>query len=130
YTSSIFIGERKMEAAAVKDTGAPKTVPVSVDHRFARSSSLRFQTYIYNAALATGSTDVMLRVQVLQNDQPVLSLPQGKLMANGATDLARLSYSGEIALNQLPAGSYTLQITATDQNSKKSASQQINFTIK
>lgn len=130
YMSSIFIGERKIEAATGKETTAPKTVPVSVDRRFARSSSLRFQTYIYNAALAAGSTDVVLQAQVLQNDQPVLSLPQGKPATNGATDLARLSYSGEIALTQLPAGSYTLQISVTDRNSKRSASQQINFTVK
>lgn len=131
YMSSIFIGERKMEAAVTgKDTSAPKTVPVSVDHSFAHSSSLRFQTYIYNAALAKGSPDVVLQVQIVQNDQTVLSLPQGKLATSGATDLQRLSYSGEIALDRLPAGPYILQISATDQNSKKSASQQINFTIK
>lgn len=130
YMSSIFVGEL-MEKSLAGGKESPKSVPVSVDRRFASGSALRFQTYIYNATRAgADSPEVTLQVRVLRNGQTVLSLPEAKLATSRAKDLSRLPYSGEVALGGLPAGSYLLQISATDRLTKRSASRQINFTVK
>jgi len=44
-------------------------------------------------------------------------------------DLARLPYGGEIKLDSIPPGQYVLEITATDQITKTSASQNAKVTI-
>mgnify|MGYP003693843663 CR=1 FL=1 len=49
--SSLFLGERRAESsidnASMRE---PQAVPIEVDRHFARTSVLRFQTYVYNAA--------------------------------------------------------------------------------
>lgn len=122
--SSIFIGERKGEDAA-----SASQVPVSVSHRLSRTSRLRYQTYVYNAASKAEGPEVLVRVQVLRNNQPVMTMAQTGLEAGATTDGARLPFSGEIALEQLPPGRYVLQISATEQESGKSVSQQTDFVV-
>lgn len=122
--SSIFIGEQK-----AGDLAASTKVPVSVNRRLSRGSRLRYQTYFYNAARKTNAPDVVVRVQILRNGQPFLTVSQNRLTANGMTDPARLSFSGEIALEGVPAGRYVLQISASDQESRKSISQQTDFIV-
>ena len=51
--SSLFLGERKATPADER-FATPRAIAIDVDHRFARASVLRFQTYVYNAA--KGST--------------------------------------------------------------------------
>jgi VWFA-related protein len=128
--SSLFLGERSQENT--QESGAsksPKAVTVDVDHRFARTSVLRFQTYVYNAALTSSSPDVYLSVKILRDNKPVLTMPLGKLPAEVTKDMKRIPYWAEIPINQLPPGKYILQLTATDNTTKASASQQEVFTI-
>jgi VWFA-related protein len=122
--SNIFIGERKNEGG----NNAQK-VTVNVDHSFGRHSSLRYQTYLYTPGRAQGSSDITLNVKLLRGNRLVISLPAGKLGAASAGDPTALPLSGEINLDQLPGGRYTLQISATDRTTKTAVSQQTQFTI-
>lgn len=131
--SSLILGERKPGAAEEKKADAPlEDVPVSVDHRFERSSNLRFLVYIYNAARAAATTnaqpDVALQVQIFRNDQPVLNLPPRKLSTE-AQDPTHLAYAAEIPLQEMMAGQYVLQVTATDRIARVSASQRVRFEV-
>jgi VWFA-related protein len=122
--SSIFLGELKADGSAKQPN-----VPVSVTRRLSRSSRLRYQTYFYNTVRKVNDPDVLVRVQVMHNGQPILVVSESGLAADGATALTRLSFSGEVALGQLPTGRYVLQISVTDQPSKKSISQQTDFVV-
>jgi VWFA-related protein len=121
--SSIFIGERKSQELTAADK-----VRVDVTRSFNRGSRLRYQTFVYEA---TGGVDadVMVQVQILRDGQAVLTMPASKLSTSTATDFARISFSGEVGLEQLPAGRYVLQISATDQKTKSTASRQTDFTV-
>ncbi|HEX8129572.1 MAG TPA: VWA domain-containing protein [Pyrinomonadaceae bacterium] len=132
--SSVFLGEQtNKEIVQAKD--APEEVlPVSitVDRRLARTSRLRFFTYVYNAARAPGgggSPDVALQVQVFRDDQPVITSPLRKLNTAGMTDFTNLPYAAELSLTGLAPGSYALQITAIDRVSKTTAMQQAKFMV-
>lgn len=116
--SSIFLAEAKQGAA---------TSPVNVSRRFTRASRLRFQTFVYNAQGSTPS-DVTLRVEVLRDGTSVLTLPEANPSRGVATDPARLPFSGELSLAELPPGRYVIQISAAAQ-SKLAAKQQANFTL-
>ncbi|HEX8890080.1 MAG TPA: VWA domain-containing protein [Pyrinomonadaceae bacterium] len=128
--SSLFLGERS-EAAGGGDpspnSSGAQAVTVDVDHHFARTSVLRFQTYVYNAARGADGADVWVQAQVFRNRQQVMSIAPGK--APTTSDSSRLPYWSEISLNQLPPGQYTLQVSATDRIGKTSASQRVNFSI-
>lgn len=105
---------------------------MSVNHRFARTSKLRFLTYIYNAARgANGSTspDVALSVQILRDDQPVMTTAQRKVEVSGQTDPNRLAYAAELPLELMTPGHYVLQVTIIDRIAKTSAMQRTNFEI-
>ncbi|HYJ45165.1 MAG TPA: VWA domain-containing protein, partial [Pyrinomonadaceae bacterium] len=127
--SSLFLGERRVDAATSSQSvdAAPQAVSVDVDHRFSRSSVLRFQTYLYNAARGVDGADVWVQAEVFRNRQKVMSIAPGK--APLTSEPSRLPYWSEISLTQLPPGLYTLQVTATDRVGKASASQRINFFI-
>jgi hypothetical protein len=103
-----------------------------VDHRFARTSNLRFVTFIYNAARGTAGTespDVALQVQVFRDDQPVITTALRRVKTEGLEDLARLPYAAEIPLKGMLAGHYVLQITVIDRIAKVSASERASFEI-
>jgi VWFA-related protein len=131
--SSLLVGE------ITKGVGRLNTDPtaiagsrLSVDHRFDRTSKLRFLTFIYNAsrgANGASSPDLALQVQVLRDDQPVITTPLRKVQNDGVADLARIAYAAEIPLEGMPAGRYILQVTAIDRIAKTSASQRVNFEI-
>jgi hypothetical protein len=127
--SSIFLGERGPEAAAVdKKASEPRAIIVDVDHRFARSSILRFQTYVYNAARGSAnSPDVRVQAQVLRGQQPLMTT--APITVPIVADLARLPFWSEIALEQLPPGRYVLQVTATDRTANRTATQRVNFSV-
>lgn len=121
---SIFVGELTAEIRS-----AGQQALISVNRRFARTSRLLFQTYVYNATRAANSSDVALQVQVFRDDQPVITVPLRKLPTDGITDLTRISYEDDFALDKLPPGRYALQVTAIDRTAKMSASQRLNFEI-
>jgi hypothetical protein len=133
--SSLMVGERKPGAAEeeAKAEALVEGVPVSVDHRFERSSNLRFLVYIYNAAGAAASQntnpDVALQVQIFRDEQPVVVMSPRKVSTE-AQDPTHLAYAAEIPLEELRSGQYVLQVTATDRIAKSSASQRIRFEVR
>lgn len=129
--SSLFLGERKATGRDEKFATAPRPIMVDVDHHFARSSVLRFQTYIYNAARggAASSPDVEIQTRVFRDNQMIVNAASVKLPADTTKDLARLPYWAEIALDQLPPGRYTIRVTATDRAAKASTAQQAGFIV-
>jgi VWFA-related protein len=132
--SSLLLGETTKDAELLK-SGDPTAVAESmltVDRRLARSSKLRFMTYVYNAARGAngmGTPDVTLQVQVLRNDQPVVTVASRKIEPGNAQDPARLPYAAEMPLEGLLPGRYVLQITAIDRISKSTASQRASFEV-
>jgi hypothetical protein len=87
--------------------------------------------FVYNAARAPADAkpDVALQIQVVRDDQPVVTTPLGRVAVEGIEDLSRLPYAAELPLQGIPAGRYVLQITAVDRVSKQSFSQQTRFEI-
>lgn len=125
--SSLFLGERQAVVQA-NDQG-PQTIRVDVDHRFARTSVLRFQTYVYNAAHTSGVPDVLIEAKVLRGSQQVFAVAPNRIPPEVTKDPARLPYWTEIALDQLPSGEYTLQVSATDRATNRNASQRVSFSV-
>ena len=124
--SSIFLGEREAQADdAGRETTGPRAVSVDVDRRFARTSVLRFQTYVYNAA--RGGGDVRLQAQVLRGPTPVITTQPFKVPA--APDPARLPFWSELSLEQLTPGRYVLQLTATDRATNRTAVERVGFHV-
>jgi VWFA-related protein len=129
--SSLFLGERRadnnIDNASLPE---PQSIPIEVDRHFARSSVLRFQTYVYNAARSVGgSPDVWIDVRILRGNQPVLVVSPNRIPPDVSKDAWRLPYWSEIALADLRPGSYTLQVSATDRNGGASTSQTITFSV-
>ncbi|MDX6443351.1 MAG: hypothetical protein QOH71_425 [Blastocatellia bacterium] len=123
--SSLFLTE---QIAGPKEPGAvlePTRVPV--DHRFARNSVLLFQTYVYKAS--GNADDVWISAQVLRERQPIISVAPARVPPALAKDQWRIPYSSQIALKELPPGSYTLAVTATDKARGISSIQKISFSV-
>ena len=127
--SSLFLGERKSGVAGEKTAAIPQPVMVDVDQHFARTSVLRYQTYVYNAGRGTLPADVEIQTQVLRDHRAVVTMPPTKLPTDTTKDLARFPYWAEVSLNQLPPGRYALQVTAIDRATKNSASQTASFVV-
>lgn len=130
--SSIFLGERTagQQATQLKPEDMPRSVLLSVDRRFARTSHIRFLTFVYNSAPgSTGRPDVALQVQIFRDDQPVFTAPLSKLRADDGADFARLPYMAELSLSTFPPGRYVLQITAIDRAAKTTSSQRTRFVV-
>ena len=125
--SSLFLTERLVTSGTSANT--PEVSRASVDHRFARTSLLRFQTYVYNAARNADAPDVLISAQVFRGAQQIMIVAPARIPSDAAKDSWRLPYSSEIALGQLPPGFYTLQVTATDKASGTAAVQRINFSV-
>jgi hypothetical protein len=128
--SSLFLGERRADAATGNQPPAgPQPVRVNVDHRFARTSALRFQTYVYNAPRSTGEPNVWISARVLRGNQTVMNVAASRIPPDVSKDLWRLPFWSEIALNDLAPGAYALQVSATDKTSGATTSQRITFSV-
>ncbi|HEY0376435.1 MAG TPA: VWA domain-containing protein [Pyrinomonadaceae bacterium] len=133
--SSLMIGEAMPGAvaqAAGKAEPTEAAVPslLSADHRFARTSKLRFLTFIYNAARGQDGSappDVAIQVQVIRDDRPVVTTTLRKVTPGA--DLARIPYAAELPLAGLTPGRYELKITAIDRLGKSGTSQRAAFEI-
>lgn len=125
---NLLVAERTIEKASAQ-TGvtAPEIIHVSADHTFARTSQLRFVTFIYNAV---APPDVVIEVKVLKDQQPVIVMPFKRVETKGTTDLARLPYAAEVTLKELSPGQYVLQVTARERDGKKSATQHFKFIVR
>jgi hypothetical protein len=131
--SSLVLSEttKDAEAAKLEPAQLPESV-YNVARRFARSSKLRFMVFIYNAARATASNplpDVAIQVQIMRDDQPVLTTTLRKVDAASGQDLARLPYRAEVPLEEFTPGRYVLQVTVIDRLAKTSASQRTDFDV-
>jgi VWFA-related protein len=130
--SSLLLGERTQAMTANTPTsGSPGSVQLSAAHRFRRDSTLRFVVFIYNASLAQvdQKPDVAVQVQVIRDDQPVLTTALRKLNTEGVSDLTRIPYAAEIPLGDLQTGRYVLQVALIDRISKQSTTQQTHFDV-
>jgi VWFA-related protein len=167
--SSLIVGEKKADSEAQqaepvtnepdKQPSAFRDVSLNVDHRFSRSSHLRFMTIIYNALSGsanmsapppsssgstpnTGSTvpvstastsgggpDLAVQIQVFRDNEPVITAALHKITTDGLPDLQRLPYAAEVALDDLQPGRYVLQVTVIDKLAKASASQRFSFQV-
>jgi VWFA-related protein len=129
--SSLFLGERKAVGRDEKFATALRPIMIDVDRRFARTSVLRFQTYVYHAARGAASSppDVEIQTRVFRDNQLVVNAAAIKLPTDTSKDLARLPYWAEIALDQLPPGRYALQVTAIDRTTRESVSQRALFVV-
>ena len=130
--SSLLLGIRSGTAAVreVKNEDALLSVGLSIDHRFSNTDFLRFMVYVYNAAKSTDAKpDVALQVQIVRDDQPVVTTPLKKITIDPTTDLGRVPYAAEVSLADLPSGLYNLKITAVDRVTKSSATQETRFEI-
>ncbi len=127
--SSLFLTEKLIESGpAIPASAAGERSRAAVDHRFARTSVLRFQTYVYNASRQAGSADVWISAEVFRGAQQVLATAPNKISFDAA-DTWRMPLSSEIALKELARGSYTLVVTATDKVRGTAASQRIAFIV-
>jgi len=153
--SSLIIGERKSgtDTESVDPSSTETQTPaelsqvvMNVDHRFSRSSYLRFLTFIYNAATAlsnassaqvpangTGNKsagpDLAVQVQVFRDDEPVITTPLHRIETQGVPDLQRVPYAADVMLGNLRPGAYVLQVTIIDRLAKSSTSQRLNFEV-
>jgi VWFA-related protein len=130
--SSLLLGERTQAMMTnVSNTGGVSPIALSASHRFQRDSSLRFLIFAYNSALSPvdQKPDVAVQVQVIRDDQPVLTTALRKVNTEGATDLVRLPYAAEIPLGDLLPGRYLLNVTLIDRVAKQSTSRQTHFDV-
>jgi hypothetical protein len=165
--SSLVVGEKRTESetqqaeAATnepdKQPSAFREVSLNVDHRFARSSRLRFLTFVYNAfagaatsapaasgsigsaspantvpPTSTGNSsgpDLAVQVQVFRDNEPVITTPSQKIQVEATSDLRRIPYAAEVALDSLQPGRYVLLVTVIDRLAKASASQKFSFQV-
>lgn len=130
--SSILLGERQQTPLTnVSTTGAVNPIALSASHRFKRDSNLRFLIFAYNAVLSSTDQkpDVAIQVQVVRDDQPVITTALRKIAADAYTDVTRLPYAAEIPLSSLQPGRYMLQISIIDRVSKQSTIRQTHFDV-
>ena len=130
--SSLLVGERPQATMTnVSNQANASPVALSASHYFQRASTLRFLIFAYNAALspADQKPDVAVQVQVIRDDQPVITTALRKVNVEGVTDLERLPYAAEIPLAELAPGRYILQISLIDRVSKQSTSRQTHFDV-
>ncbi|MGI8734935.1 MAG: VWA domain-containing protein [Pyrinomonadaceae bacterium] len=131
--SSLHVGERPTTPttnASANNEDPNREVDLSVDHHFQSSSQLRFVIYVYNAARgADTKPDVALQVQVVRDNQPVITTPLKKVNTEGLPDLNRIPYAAELSLAGLTPGRYLLRVNVVDRVSKRSASQETRIEI-
>ena len=132
-TSSLLLGERTQSMMKNVSNNDDEINPVLLNaaHRFRADSTLRFLVFAYNATSAQTNQqpDVAVQVQVIRDDQPVLTTALRKVATDGLPDLLRLPYAAEIPLSGLQPGRYVLQVAFIDRLSKQSASRQTQFDI-
>jgi VWFA-related protein len=130
--SSVLLGERRQQPMTnVSNDGTINPIAMSASHRFKRDSTLRFLVFTYNAALSTTDQkpDVAIQVQVVRDDQPVLTTALRKIGSDQNTDVARLPYAAEIPLTEMLPGRYLLNVTVIDRLSKQSTTRQTHFDV-
>jgi VWFA-related protein len=134
--SSVLLGERRQQpttnvSSNVTNNGSIGPIAMSASHRFQRDSTLRFLIFAYNATLSSADQkpDVAIQVQVVRDDQPVITTALRKIGSDQNSDVARLPYAAEIPLGELQPGRYLLHVTLIDRLSKQSTTRQTHFDV-
>src|SRR5258705_8079 len=87
--SSLFVAERK--APSTEQANGPGSLPVNINLRFARSSVLRYQTYLYNVAEGM-APDIEIQERVLQDGKTFITMPARKVPTDPMKDHASVPY--------------------------------------
>jgi len=130
--SSLLLGERTPAMLQnLSNQNALSQVYLSPSHRFRHESNMRFLVFAYNATVSPTDQkpDVAVQVQVIRDDQPVITTALRKLGTDGLPDLLRIPYAAEVPLSELLPGRYVLQVTLIDRVSKQSTSRKTQFEI-
>ncbi|MDQ6652502.1 MAG: hypothetical protein M3Y84_07140, partial [Acidobacteriota bacterium] len=130
--SSLLVGIRGQSAISNSSAGSQNLpVELRITHTFSAADYLRFAVFVYNAARAPADSkpDLAVQVQLIRDDQPVVTSPLKKISTEDVADLGRIPYAAETSLSGLPAGRYLLKVTVVDRVAKQSASQQTRFEI-
>ena len=130
--STVLVGERTQNMMTnVSSPGGVSPVALSASHRFRRESTLRFLIFTYNTVFSTADNkpDAAVQVQVVRDNQPVITTALRKINTEGVLDLTRLPYAAEIPLNELVPGRYRLRVTVIDRVAKQSTSRQTHFDV-
>ena len=91
---------------------------------------MNFLAFIYNAAKpGTGNPQLEAQIVISRNGQAVVTSPVSPVNIGPNTDLARIIYGADIALQNLSPGRYLLQVKVDDRIRAKSAKQQATFEI-
>ncbi|MEK6281625.1 MAG: VWA domain-containing protein [Acidobacteriota bacterium] len=132
--SSLLVGLREVSPVsnASLSVSALEPVNLSVSHQFSPNGYLRFLVFVYHATPSPTDSkpDLAVQVQVVRDEQPVMTAALKKISTEGIVDLKRIPYAAEVTLAGLPSGSYQLHVSVVDRVSKRSASQQTRFNIK
>jgi VWFA-related protein len=130
--SSLLLGERTPATMTnVSKSEGMSPIALSASHRFKRESNLRFLIFAYNSISSPvdQKPDVAVQVQVIRDDQPVITTALRKINTEGVVDLARLPYAAEIPLSDLSPGRYLLKVALIDRVSKQSTSRETHFDV-
>jgi VWFA-related protein len=131
--SSLLVGEHTQPPITNVSNKREEISPVtlSANHRFRRESSLRFLVFLYNTVLSPSDSkpDAAIQIQVVRDDQPVMTTALKRVSTEGIADLDRIPYAAEMPLADLTSGRYLLVVTVIDRVSKRSASQQTHFDV-
>jgi VWFA-related protein len=153
----VVSSKTQQTSAQVDDSLENETDPfghvlLNVERRYSRTSRLRFLVFTYNGTnqdeptatppslpsppattpapeTAKPSPDLAVQVQVLRDNEPVITTTLHKIQTAGIADMARVPYAADILLNNLPSGHYLLKVTVIDRIAKKSATQQLDFQV-
>jgi VWFA-related protein len=127
--SSVIAGE--LTTAAQGEKSETRRMTWRADHRYRRDSSLRFQLYVYNAALAPADSkpDLVMQLQLMRDRQPVVTTPLQQVATAGLQTFERIRTGGDLSLKGLPPGRYLLLISVIDRAAKTSASQEMRLQI-
>jgi VWFA-related protein len=130
--SSLLLGGRSPAPITnVSSGGETGPVTLNASHRFRNDATLRFLVFGYNAkpSETDKQPDLAVQVQVVRDDQPVLTTALRKVSTDGLADPVRIPYAAEIPLSGFQPGRYILQVTFIDRVSKQSSSRQTHFDI-
>ena len=130
--STVLLGERTQpQLRNVADAPPANPVALSASHRFKRDSTLRFLIFAYNTKVSSADQkpDVAVQVQVIRDDQPVITTAVRKITTEGVEDLARLPYAAEMPMSDLAPGRYLLQVSVIDRVAKQSITRQTHFDV-
>jgi len=126
--SSLLLGGHISNSVHDKKAGGEQVL-FSVDHHFARESTLTFFTIIYNAATtAAPKLDAQIEIQ-RAGGQRVVASPVLPVVVEANADLARIPYGANVGLKTLAPGRYILKVTVTDRNANASATNQVVFNV-